>query len=102
MLALKKLRINRRFFHHSGKSSAVWIKDENDKIRNSIKMKRVSLVITKNETTKLLADINDEKAKQIVRVNKFEQQIDAVNLQVRNFRYEASLPLFNYSFLVEM
>lgn len=51
-------------------------------------MKRVSLVITKNETTKLLADIDDEKANHIVRVNKFEQQIDAVNLQVRNFRYE--------------
>lgn len=83
----QKLKTGKRFVHHSSKPSATKLKSENKTIRDSIKMKRVSLMITKNETTKLLADIEDEKANHIVRIKKFEQQLEVVNLQVRNFRY---------------
>ena len=83
---IKSINDKKRFNVYSSKSSSIKLKDENKKIRENIKMKRVSLMITRNEATKLNADIEDAKANYKIRINRFENELEVVNLQVRNLR----------------
>ena len=77
---------NKRFNIFKENPTACELKKENKKLREIEKLKRVSLVILRNENTKLLADIDDSKKNLQIKINKAEQDIQIINTQTRSIR----------------
>lgn len=81
-----------------GRPVAYQLRQENKKLKEAAKMKRVSLIILRNENTKLLSDIQDHKSRFQYTISKAEKEIEVVDLQTRNLRYHLlQLNLIQYS-----
>lgn len=83
---LKSTTDKKRFNIYQSRQEASELRTHNKKLKDSLKMKTVSLTILRNETNKCLADIEDEKKNYNIRVSRVEREIENVNEQFRKLR----------------
>lgn len=83
---LKSTTDKKRFNIYQSRQEASELRTHNKRLKDSLKMKTVSLTILRNETNKCLADIEDEKKNYNIRISRVEREIEHVNDQVRNLR----------------
>lgn len=83
----KGINDKKRFQIYQSQPISAELRTHNKKLRDSVKMKGVSLTILRNETNKILADLEDEKKQYKIRVNQTERILDHVQDQTRTLRY---------------